>query len=317
MQRFDCFARYALVLVFALGGLTLPRPADAKLEVAATLGDLAAAVRQVGGEQVEVHTLARPQEDPHYVDAKPSYVRTLSNVDLLVSNGMSLEVGWLPELLDNARNGAIQEGAEGHFDASTVVERMGVPDTSVTRKIGDVHREGNPHYTLDPRQMARVSLGLAKRLAALDPDHGETYRTRGREFARECLKLARSWEEKFDRLSADRRRVVIYHEAWEYLLDWLNLDKAATIEPKPGVDPNPKYVAEVVETIDQKDVPLILKMEYYPASTAQTIAEKTGASLVSSQGHTRDGQSYLERVEKLAEAIYGPLTAERPNAPEK
>jgi zinc/manganese transport system substrate-binding protein len=121
-------AAAALVVV----GLSTPAHAAGKLKVVATVGDRAAAAREVGGERVTVTSMARPKEDPHYVDAKPSYVRELSGADLLVLNGLSLEVGWLPALLDSARNGTIQEGNNGYFDASTVVQRMGVPDTAVT-----------------------------------------------------------------------------------------------------------------------------------------------------------------------------------------
>lgn len=294
-------------ILAAVGMVGVPAEASAKVEVVATLGDLGAAAREVGGDQVEVTTLARPQEDPHYVDAKPSYVRELSNADLLVANGMSLEVGWLPELLESARNGDIQEGETGYFDASTAVDRMGVPDTEVTRKMGDVHPEGNPHYTLDPRQMARVSIALADRLSEIDPDHEEGYQSRGRSFAKECLQTADEWSEKFAELPDERRRVGIYHEAWDYVLDWLDLEKVATVEPKPGVDPNPKHVAGVVETMNETGAPALLKMEYYPGSTAASIADETGAELISSQGHTRDGQAYIERVERLAGSIYRAL----------
>jgi zinc/manganese transport system substrate-binding protein len=140
--------------------LLFPQLGHADVEIVATLGDLGAAARQVGGEHVEVTTLAAPQEDPHFVDAKPSYVQDVARADLLIVNGMSLEVGWLPTLLDNSRNGQVQKGQSGYFDASTVVDRMEVPETEITRQMGDVHPEGNPHYTLDPRQMARVAIAL-------------------------------------------------------------------------------------------------------------------------------------------------------------
>jgi len=302
--------RASVVLMVAVSWLVLPELASAKTKVVATVGDLGAVVREVGGEHVEVEVLARPQEDPHYVDAKPSYIRTLSGADLVVLNGMSLEVGWLPELLENARNGDIQEGQEGYFDASTVVERMGVPDTEVTRKMGDVHPEGNPHYTLDPRQMARVAIGLGKRLGKIDSEHAEAFESRARSFAKECLKLAQEWEDRFEDLDASKRKVVVYHEAWPYVVDWLSLEKVARIEPKPGVDPNPRHVGEVVETMNSEGIGVVLKMEYYPSSTVETIAEKTGAAVVSSQGHTRDGGDYLDRIEKLATSIHEALGGE-------
>jgi len=150
------------VLVSLLFTLTLLSPAlaQAEVRVVATLGDLGAAAREVGGPHVEVTTLAAPQEDPHFVDAKPSFVGEVARADLLVINGMSLEIGWLPTLLDNSRNGKVQQGEPGYFDASTVVERKEVPETEISRSMGDVHPEGNPHYTFDPRQMARVALAM-------------------------------------------------------------------------------------------------------------------------------------------------------------
>lgn len=298
------FSAAALFLV----ALAFPSVASAKLEVVATVGDLARAVEEVGGERVEVTALARPDEDPHYVDAKPSFVRRLSKADALVYNGMSLEIGWLPELLDNARNANIQTGATGNFDASTVIQRMGVPDTEVTRKMGDVHPEGNPHYTLDPRQMARVAIGLGKRLGELDSKHEEAYRKRARAFAKECLEVAQKWEEKFASLPAARRSVVVYHENWEYVTDWLDLQKVATVEPKPGVEPNPKHVAEVVKAIEDRDVRALLQMEYYPSSTVDQIAEKTRASVITSRGQTRNDQKYVDRIDDLAAALYESLS---------
>lgn len=308
MSTSGSIRRVTLATLVVLASFTLPAEATAKLEVAATLGDLAAAAREVGGDQVEVSTLARPDEDPHYVDAKPNYVRVLSNADLLVFNGLALEVGWLPELLENARNSAIQEGNDGHFDASTVVQKMGVPDTEVTRRMGDVHPDGNPHYTLDPRQMARVAIGLGKRLGELDPDHEEAYMDRARSFAKECLRTANKWEEKFESLPESRRRVVVYHESWEYVIDWLGLEKTATVEPKPGVEPNPKHVGEVVGTVQKKDVPAILKLEYYPSSTTEQIAEKTDSTVVTSQGQTRPDQDYIDRIEQLVRTLHEQLS---------
>jgi zinc/manganese transport system substrate-binding protein len=296
-----------LVAAFTLS-LVLPTSASAaELKVVATLGDLAAAVREVGGKHVEVSTLARPQEDPHFVDAKPSYVRELSDADLLVYNGMSLEVGWLPPLIENARNGAIQSGGEGDFDASQHVERKGVPDQEIDRSMGDVHPEGNPHYTLAPRQMARVALALGDRLAELDSAHADAYDERARAFAKECLKASKRWEKKFESLPDERRKVVVYHEAWIYVRDWLGLEEVTTVEPKPGIEPNPEHVKEVVSAMNENDVPAILKMEYYPSSTVETIADKTDSTVVTSQGHTRGGQDYIDRVDELAGSIYEAL----------
>jgi len=287
--------------------LLFPQLGHADVEIVATLGDLGAAARQVGGEHVEVTTLAAPQEDPHFVDAKPSYVQDVARADLLIVNGMSLEVGWLPTLLDNSRNGQVQKGQSGYFDASTVVDRMEVPETEITRQMGDVHPEGNPHYTLDPRQMARVAIALGERLGEVDPKHADYYKERGRSFAKECLKVARKWNKQFAELAEAKREVVVYHEAWIYVLDWLSLSRAAAVEPKPGVEPNPRHVKKVIETMKTDEIGVILKMEYYPSATADRIAEKVGAEVTTSQGQARSSQTYVDRVDRLASSIYQTL----------
>lgn len=290
-------------------GLVAQGPAEARadVKVVATLGDLAAAAREIGGKHVEVVTLASSREDPHYVDAKPSYIRHLSDADLVVYNGMSLEVGWLPALVRNCRNGAVQKGSQGNFDASEFVERKGVPDVQVDRSMGDVHPEGNPHYTHAPRQMARVALALGERLGALDGAHAAYYDERAHDLARACLKVARKWEKKFRALPSAKRKVAVYHAAWVYVLDWLHVEQAATVEPKPGIEPNPAHVAGVVETMQTQDVSAVLRMEYDPASTVETIAGETGATVITSQGQTPQGKSYVKRVENLARGLHDAL----------
>ena len=296
-----------LVAVFFASILLVPQSADAKVRVAATLGDLGAAARAVGGKHVEVTTLAAPQEDPHFVSAKPSYLKDVAQADLLVLNGMSLEIGWLPTLLDNSRNGAVQQGEPGYFDASTVVERKEVPQTEISRQMGDVHPEGNPHYTFAPDQMARVAIELGNRLGEIDPDHSEYYETRSRSFAKECLETARKWKKRFAEFSDSKREIVVYHEAWIYVLDWLDLERAIAVEPKPGVEPSPEHVKQVIETMQSRNLDLILKMEYYPSAVVERIAGKTDASVVTSQGHARPDQDYIARVDALASSIYEAL----------
>jgi zinc/manganese transport system substrate-binding protein len=292
-----------------LGLFIVPATGMAKTKVVASLGDLGAVARAVGGDDVTVKVLASPQEDPHFVDAKPSYVKELATADLVMLNGMSLEIGWLPTLIDNARNGNIQRGEPGYFDASTAVERKEVPKTEVTRAMGDVHPEGNPHYTLAPKQMARVSLALAKRLGKIDPKHKEAYTKRAKQLAKDLLRITKKWQNKFQNLPQACRNVTVYHEAWIYLREWLGLEEVAAIEPKPGVEPNPSHTAKVIETMKANAVPVVLRMEYYPSSTVQQIAEKTGAKVITSKGQARPDQTYESRVKQLVTDLYDVYTS--------
>ena len=304
-------AKQLLVPLAFLVCLVLPQSstaADDPLRVVATLGDLGAIAEEVGGSHVTVDTLANPHEDPHFVDAKPSYLKSLARADLVVLNGMSLEIGWLPTLIDNSRNGAIQKGESGYFDASYHIKRKGVPQGEVTRAMGDVHPEGNPHYTVAPRQMARVALALGKRLGEIDPAHDDAFKKNARSIAKECLKVAKKWESKFGSLDDAARNVVVYHEAWIYLSEWLDLEAVAAIEPKPGVDPNPKHVASVVETMEAKDIRAIIYMEYYPSAVIDSIAKKTGATAVQIAGQAESGQGYIARVDALASSMYDALS---------
>ena len=299
-----------LIAIASLVAVLLSAPAaQAKVKVVTTLGDLAAMAKEVGGDEVEVETLASPQQDPHYVDAKPSFVRQVAGADLLVLNGMSLEIGWLPTLVENSRNTAIQKGAKGYFDASEFIERKGVPKGEVSRAQGDVHPEGNPHFTPEPRQMARVALAFGKRLGELDSKHKKAYRKRAKEFARKALETAQFWEKKFRQMPDKCRQVAVYHEAWVYITDWLGLEQAVPVEPKPGVPPNPKHVAKVLKTIKAEDLNAIIQMEYYPHSNTEMLAERTGAYLLIVQGQAREDQDYFKRVNKMAGELYSALKA--------
>lgn len=296
-----------LVIAATLLLLLAPQLADAKVKVVSTLGDFAAAAEQIGGAQVDVTLLANAHEDPHFVDAKPSYVKKLATADLLVFNGMSLEIGWLPTLAKGSRNAKIQQGAQGYFDASAFIDAKGVPKGKISRAGGDVHPEGNPHYSVDPRQMARVAIALGARLAKIDPANAKAYKSRARKFGKQALTSAQKWRTKFAQLPAKCRNIVVYHDAWNYLSDWLQVNEVITVEPKPGVPPNPRHVAKVFKMTAQEQVHAILHMKYYPDSATQMIAKKTGAKLISVQGQTSKGASYFKRIDTMAGDLHSAL----------
>ena len=280
-----------------------------KLKVVATLPDLGAIAAHVGGEHVEVAVLARPTQDPHYVDAKPSHIVKLNQADLLALNGLELEVGWLPGLVERARNPKINPGAAGYFDASTAAKLLQVPGTKIDRGMGDVHPGGNPHYLLDPRRGADIARALAARMGRVDAAHAALYRARGEELAARLDALAAGQQARFAALPESSRRVVSYHASTIYLTQWLGLEEIIQVEPKPGIAPNPKHLALVLTTMRSKSCSVIIQETYYPQKSSAKLAELAKGKLVILEGGASSLQpgAYEARITRLADALYAAL----------
>lgn len=294
------FAAIAVVLTL------IPTVAAAELKVVTTIGDFGAMAEEILGDDGEVETLVRPGEDPHFVDPRPSYARHLNAADMVVYVGLELEVGWLPTLIDRARNSAIRSGQPGHLDASNYVQPREVPTGKIDRSMGDVHPGGNPHYNLDPRQMARVAMIFGDRLGQIEPAMADEFEQRSREFARDAIRFAQKWEEKFAELPEQARQLIGYHNAWAYVSDWLEVQVPIKLEPKPGVPPNPGHVADVIEVIDSREVGVITHLEYYPTETANTIADRVDreVEVLSVPAQAREGQRYIEQMDNVIRPIY-------------
>lgn len=285
--------------------------AMAEVKIVATTTDLAAVAAEVGGEHATVAALARSSEDPHYVDAKPSHIVKLNKADVLVLNGLELEVGWLPNLIERARNNKINVGSSGYFDASTVVSLMQVPANKIDRSMGDVHPGGNPHFMLDPRRGAKVALALGERLAKIDARHAEYYNKRAAAFAARLDVLAKKQTARFAALPAEKRDVVTYHASTIYLSDWLGLVEIIQVEPKPGIAPNPKHLARVLGAMRENECKVIFQEEYYPQKSSAKLAELAKGELVviagGPHGYTAKN-AYEVRLEKVADEIYKALS---------
>lgn len=303
------FGRVGLFAALALALAVNARPAHAasKLHVIATLGDLGAIAREVLGDAGEVVVLAKPTQDPHFVDARPNLILDLNRADALVSMGLDYEVGWLPVLVKGSRNGKIQTGGAGAIVASTMVPLQEVPQQRLDRSMGDIHPGGNPHFTLDPRNGARIARGLAARFGDLAPDNRALYAKNGEAFAQRLEAKTKEWE----RGLANRRGtpVVSYHKSFTYLTGWLGLVEVGTIEPKPGIPPNAAHVAELVNEMRARKVPVILQERWYPSSVAETIATQTGAKLVLIAGMTPEHASYIDHIEEIVRALEAALPA--------
>jgi zinc/manganese transport system substrate-binding protein len=294
-----------IALFFILITLCLSGTAEAKLRVVATTADLASVAKEVGGDRVDVMAIALPTQDPHFVDARPHLALELAKADLLLSVGLGLEVGWLPTLLTSSRNGRIQSGAPGNLECSQFVKLLDVPATKVDRSQGDIHPAGNPHYMFDPRQAARVAKGIAERLAQLDPSGRDAYKRQAIEFIRKLGAATKGWQKQLAR--AQGAKVIAYHRSFPYLADWIGMSIVEHIEPKPGIPPNPRHVAHVIDVVKQNGVRAILQESFYPGKTSELIAERTHIKLVRLPGAPdyQNGQSYIAHMNRIVELLAG------------
>ncbi|APR79072.1 Zinc ABC transporter, periplasmic-binding protein ZnuA [Minicystis rosea] len=291
-----------LVLVLAVAALVLRAArAEAAVVVVTTTPDLAAIARHVGGGAVEVKSLALATQDPHFVDARPNLALLLNKADLLVVQGLDLEVGWLPVLQTGARNPKIQTGADGYLDASTFVTPLDAPSGTVSRAQGDIHPGGNPHYLQDPRNGAKVGRAIAARLGKIDPANAVGYDERASQLEKDAASLAARLASKAAAIDVAKRKVVVYHRSWSYLQTWLGLTEVGAIEPKPGIPPDPAHIARLLVTMKALGARAILAETYHPQSAPKLLAEKSGAALLVLPGGTGDGERYLDHVQQVAE----------------
>ena len=294
-----------LALFACAAALLTSTRAEAKLAVTATLPSLAALAAEIGGDDVEATSLAASSQNPHFVDPKPSLVLKLNQSKLLIVNGLELEQAWLQPLVLSARNVDVQPGGAGYLDVSTFVQRIDA-GVKVDRSMGDVHPGGNPHFLFDPRASASIATAIGEKLALVDAPHAAAYRDRAKKVAASLTQFGVAQTARFAKLTAEQRRVVTYHESFPYLLDWLGLQKVETLEPKPGVPPDPGHVAQVLATMRSTNARVIVQEEYYPTSTSKTLAGLVQARLVVVPGGARptEGETLQAHLTKVADALY-------------
>ncbi len=248
-----------------------------RLNVVATTPDLAAIARAIGGDAVDVKALAKPTEDPHFVDAKPSHILTLNRADVLVDGGAELELGWLPALLESARNTRIAAGAPGRVSAAQGVKLLEVP-TSFDRAHGDVHALGNPHFLLDPANVRLIAANIAQHLSAVDAARAAEYQTNLRTFLTTLDAKQTEWQAALAPYA--NARIVTYHKDFIYLAERFKLDVIATLEPKPGIAPSPAHLAGVIGAMKAQHARVILVQTFQNRRTAETVARQTNGLVI-------------------------------------
>lgn len=252
-------------------------PAQAALKVLATTPDWAALLMELGGDKVNVYTATSAFQDVHRVDAKPSLVARARTADLIVATGADLEIGWMPVLLQDSGNTRVQPGTPGYFEAAPLVHLLEVP-AAVDRSMGDIHPLGNPHVTLDPRNIATIARALAARLALVDAANAAFYVARGEDFQKRWQQASVRWEAQAAPLKGVG--VVVIHRDQAYLCNWLGLKELAAIEPKPGVPPSAGYLVELVTKLAATPPKMILRNAYNDPKAADWLAERIHTPVV-------------------------------------
>jgi len=252
--------------------VTLAAPAHAALEVLACEPEWAALATEIGGNLVAAESATTPQQDPHYIQARPSLIAKMRRAALVICTGADLEVGWLPLLLRQAGNGAVQPGQPGNLNAADYVEMLDKP-SSVDRALGDIHPYGNPHLQTDPRNIGKVAAALAERLAMLDRSNAAMYQQRYEDFAKRWQAAVERWTAAVAPLKG--KLIVTHHKGWAYLENWAGLAEVGNLEPKPGLPPSAAHLAELLDQLKGKQVAVIVHSTYEDAKASEWLGSRT------------------------------------------
>jgi ABC-type Zn uptake system ZnuABC Zn-binding protein ZnuA len=283
-------------------------PAAAALRVVTTTEDLAAIAREVGGDKVDVTALARGYQDPHFVEPKPSFILAVSRADLLIAVGRELEIGWLPTLVSSARNAKIQPGSNGYLDASLNVRILEIPTGQITRAMGDVHPQGNPHYWLDPANGRLIAQAVRDKLGSLSPADKAYFQQRYDDFSTRLAAAEKRWDAAMTPYKGTK--IVTYHRSWPNFMDRFGLTVMGYVEPKPGIPPSPSHTLELITDMKAQDVKLIVVEPYFDKKTPRSIASQVGGQvleLAPSVGGVKEATDYIKLfdydVQTLATAL--------------
>jgi len=274
------FFRFGIILTLGLlmAGFLSSLAEAKKLNVVTSTTDMAALTQEVGGEKVSVESIAKGYQDPHFVEAKPSFLLKLRQADLVVVVGLQLEIGWLPPLITQSGNPRIQVGAPGYLDASQFAEILEIPQGTVTRAMGDVHPMGNPHYWLDPDNGRRIARGIAGKLGEMDPGDASYFQQRFQDFDKRLTAAEQKWDAEMKPYRG--RKVVTYHRSLPNFAKHFGLDVIGYVEPRPGIPPTPTHTLELIQLMTRENCKVVLVEPYFDLKTPQAIGRETGAQVV-------------------------------------
>jgi len=274
------YLRFALLAPLTALSLLAPGQAVAasRPKVVTATMDMAALAEEVGGDRIDVESIARGYQDPHFVEAKPSFLLKLRKADLLIVVGLQLEIGWLPPLITQSGNPRIQIGASGYLDASEFAEILEKPTGVVTRAMGDVHPLGNPHYWLDPENGRRIARGIEEKLTELRPADAPYFEQRFQSFSQRLSTEEKKWDEEMKPFHG--RKVVTYHRSWPNFAKHFQLDVVGYVEPRPGIPPTPSHTIELIGLMRRENIKVIMVEPYFDLKTPKSIASQTGGQVL-------------------------------------
>jgi zinc/manganese transport system substrate-binding protein len=267
-----------LSVAVAVWALAAPATAQNKVNVITTTEDLASIAREVGSDRVVVESIARGYQDPHFVEAKPSFILKLQKADLLVVVGRELEIGWLPPLIQQSRNAKVQVGANGYLDASARARILDIPQGQITRAMGDVHPQGNPHYWLDPENGKAIGQEIAEKLSMLRPGDRSFFEQRLASFTSRVNEAEQRWATALAPFKG--AKVVTYHRSFPNFAERFGLQVVGYIEPRPGIPPSPQHTLDLINEMKRQNVKLVLVEPYFDLKTPNSIARATGAEVL-------------------------------------
>jgi ABC-type Zn uptake system ZnuABC Zn-binding protein ZnuA len=294
--------------VMAVGVFGVVTTASAEINVVTSTQDLAAIAQEIGGDKVSVDSIAKGYQDPHFVEAKPSFILKMHSADLLVVVGRELEIGWLPPLITQSRNSKIQVGAPGYLDASLTARILDVPTGPITRAMGDVHPAGNPHFWLDPSNGRHVAQAIQAKLSAISPKDAAYFAQRYADFDKRLTEAEKRWKAAMAPYKGTK--VVTYHNSWPNFAEVFGIDVVGYVEPKPGIPPSPAHTLQLEQMMKQQNVKIIMVEPYFDTKTPDAIGRDTGAQVLvmpPSVGGVKEVTNYFQLfdydINKLVNAI--------------
>ncbi|MBM4140232.1 MAG: zinc ABC transporter substrate-binding protein [Nitrospira sp.] len=298
ISKFLVFSLAILLLVFPL-----PLRAEKPIKIITTTSDLASIAKEIGKEKVEVVSLSKGTQDPHFIEVRPSMVMKLKNADLLILVGMHLDV-WIQALIDASRNHKIKYGQPGYLDVSAGIEKLDIPTSKIDASMGHVHIYGNPHYWIDPENAKVIAANIARRLYEISPEDTSYFKKNLNKFNERVDKKLIEWKKKLAPFKG--QKIAVYHRSWPYFTNRFGFIVACELEPKPGIPPSPGHLKEVIERMRQENVRVILMEVFYDEEPARFVAQQTGAKVVvvpNSVGGAKEAMDYFSLVDTIVEKI--------------